>query len=817
MKLLDIDKNPNASSDGLSFEHFLLRGLSNALLQLLGSEDTNLALHGAFKVLEEVTEFDGIYLIGFNKDKDEKLGLKLVYILDDFMKSKPEIVPGRYFEVNPENPIHKKNLELLEKGQSIHADAKDYEDEIFKALAAAKIHSFSFLPVKVDDQLWGGLVFVNRGKREEWKKEEAKFLELFAQALGNFLARKGAEKALKESEQRLDMVIEGSKLGSWVWDITSNHIQFNDYWAQMLGYDPFELKPSLETFISLVHPDDFDRLWQNINAHMAGENELFEVELRMKTKDGKWRWILDRGRFVEWSKTGLPLRAYGTHMDITDRKRKLEALLEREALMGSLFENSSLGIAIRNNTGKVIRVNKRHCEMLGYTEAEVLALPYEDYVHPKAIDQGRKLILAAIEKQEKVVVMEAEYIKKDGSSIWVNLSISLNYDQDGSMANLIVMAEDITEQHLAIKALQKSEALQKATLNALPDLKMRIKVDGEILEYYPSKEEKEFRLSSTSGVGKNLTNVYPEFIAKGILHNARQAIETKEVRNFEYVIPIKNALVYYEARISAINDQEVIAIIRNISERRKMQQSLQEKIRELDINNQELQKYIDSNMELENFAYIASHDLREPVRTMRTFAQLLKKRHAHKLDESAKNYIDFIVDGSSNMNQLIEDLLTYSRVNTEKHVIETINPRLLIKEVLDGLGEFIQESGVHIQVNALPDSLMANPTTLKQLFQNLISNAIKFRNTEIDPVVKIYAQDINFYWQFTVEDNGIGINPEFHDRIFFLFKKLHNKREYQGTGLGLAICKKIVEQHQGKIWVESSPGAGATFSFTIKK
>lgn len=816
MKLLDINKSTSTSSEALSYEHFLLRGLSNALLQLQSSNDTNTALEEAFKVLEKVTEFDGIYLVSIKKTQEEKLGLHLVYILDDVLKSKPNIIPSQYVEVDFGDPSHKKNLELLESGLPVYTKTQDYEEGIVQLLQAANIIGFSVLPVKVDGQLWGGLVFANRKKRRDWNKEETNILELFTQALGNFLARKAAEKALKENEQRLDMVIDGSKLGCWVWDISSNHIQFNDYWAKMLGYDPSELKPILETFVSLIHPEDAEHLWQEINAHMAGKIELFEVELRMKTKAGGWRWILDRGRIVEWSETGLPLRAYGTHMDITDKKLKLEALVEREALLSSLFNNSSLGISIRNGNGDMIRVNKRHCEMLGYTEAELLKLPYESYVHDDAIKKGRALVEAALKKQDNVIVMETRYKRKDGSTIWANLSMSLSYDENGQVATVITMAEDVSEQYLALKALQESEALQKATLKALPDLKLRIKEDGEILEYYPSKEEEEFLLPSISS-GENLRAVYPGYISQGILHNVRQAIQSREVRSFEYVIPIKNNLMYYEARISAVNDQEVIAMIRNISERKIMQQSLQEKIRELDINNQELQKYIDSNMELENFAYIASHDLREPVRTMRTFAQLLKKRHGHKLEESAKNYIDFIVDGSSHMNQLIEDLLAYSRVNTDKHFIEPIHPAELLKDVLDSLGDTIQQSGVQISVSNLPPEILANPTTIKQVFQNLISNAIKFRSSSGESKVVVEAQDVGMDWQFSIEDNGIGINPEFHDQIFQLFKKLHGKKEYQGTGLGLAICKKIVERHQGKMWVDSLPGEGATFYFTIKK
>lgn len=946
MKLFEI-KNTTAHTGKADRGNFLLRGLSNALIHLLSSDDTKTALDRAFKALKQVTAFDAIFLVEFKFEKENKLGLHFYYVLDELVSQNPEALPTRYFEVDLKGSVHEKNIAQLKKGKPIYIDFEEfaaYGQEANKILDASQTKNISGLPVIVDDQLWGVLTFASRVSKKEWDQDECQILELFAQTLGSFLARKKAEKALKESEQMRDMVIEGSKLGSWMWEIPSNHIRFNAYWAQMLGYDPKELKPELETFLNLVHPEDLDYLWANINEHMAGKTELFEVELRMKTKEGGWRWIFDRGRIVERSENGLPLRAYGTHIDITpkkqvelklkesealfrsmyensplgiaytnaegqiiqanekyctllgythkemigknfrtithpedaamqksitlknyeeekhafqlekryihkdghivwanvstaylhddqgrfqfvitiveditEKKKKLDALIEREALLNSFFENSPLGIVIRDPKGKIVRINNRQCEMLGYTERELLELDYRDYVHPDSIKKGEALINPAIERKESVVVMETRYTRKDGTPIWANLFISIIYDEAGAFAYLVILVEDFSVRHQALQALKESEALQKATLNAMPDLKLRIKLSGEVLEYYPSREEEDFLLPTVSCIGKNLTEIYPDFISKGILHNAHLAVKKRAVRNFEYVIPLKDTLAYFEARLSAINDQEVIAMIRNISGRKKMQQSLQEKIKELDFNNKKLQKYIDSNMELENFAYIASHDLREPVRTMRTFAQLLKKRHAHKLEESAKSYIDFIVDGSNNMHQLIEDLLTYSRVNTDKHVIESIEPARLLKEVVEGLGDTIRESKVDIQFTNLPVAIKANPTKIKQVFQNLLSNAIKFRREEVKPVIKVYAQDVGAFWQFSVEDNGIGIDPEFHERIFLLFKKLHGKKEYQGTGLGLAICKKIVEQHQGKIWVESLPDEGATFRFTISK
>ena len=222
-------------------------------------------------------------------------------------------------------------------------------------------------------------------------------------------------------------------------------------------------------------------------------------------------------------------------------------------------------------------------------------------------------------------------------------------------------------------------------------------------------------------------------------------------------------------------------------------------------------------MQLENFAYIASHDLREPLRTMGTFAQLLQKKYGNTLDETANTYLNFVVDGAKNMNNLIEDLLTYSRIETQEDPREKIMLPALLQEIKSGLKKTIEENRAEIEFIDIPPVIEANPTRLKQLIQNLLANAIKFRKQDVPPKICFNCTDLGSYWQFSVEDNGIGIDPEFHDKIFLLFKKLHSRKEFKGTGLGLAICRKVVEQLGGEIWLESEVGKGATFIFTIKK
>jgi PAS domain S-box-containing protein len=222
-----------------------------------------------------------------------------------------------------------------------------------------------------------------------------------------------------------------------------------------------------------------------------------------------------------------------------------------------------------------------------------------------------------------------------------------------------------------------------------------------------------------------------------------------------------------------------------------------------------------SNAELERFAYIASHDLQEPLRMVSSFLQLLQKKYKGQLDQKADQYIHYAVDGAERMKALIMDLLEYSRVGSGKDSFGEVDTAMVMQEVGDIFRDKIIAAHALVEIDPLP-KVWGDRVQLVQLFQNLLSNALKY-HSEKSPSVRIRAREEVGYWLFSVEDNGIGIDAQFFDKIFIIFQRLHNKSDYSGTGIGLAICKKIVERHGGRIWVESRPGDGSTFYFTISK
>jgi len=223
-----------------------------------------------------------------------------------------------------------------------------------------------------------------------------------------------------------------------------------------------------------------------------------------------------------------------------------------------------------------------------------------------------------------------------------------------------------------------------------------------------------------------------------------------------------------------------------------------------------------SNAELQQFAYVASHDLQEPLRMIGSYTQLLERRYGDKLDADAREFMDFIVEGATRMKQLIEDLLAYSRVGTRGKEVRPVQLQVALDRALVNLRAALESSDAHITHDVLPE-VSADDTQLTQLLQNLIGNAIKFRKKDEPLRIHFGVQDSGEEWRFSVSDNGIGIEPQYFERIFMVFQRLHTRDEYPGTGIGLAICKKVVDRHRGRIWVESEHGKGSTFVFTLLK
>jgi PAS domain S-box-containing protein len=357
----------------------------------------------------------------------------------------------------------------------------------------------------------------------------------------------------------------------------------------------------------------------------------------------------------------------------------------------------------------------------------------------------------------------------------------------------------------------ESEARYRGLLEAAPDAIVVVNQAGEIV-LLNLQAENQFGYRRDELVGQQVKNIIPEGFAERLLaddlRSAEDALAQQIGTGIELIGRRKDGSAFpIEIMLSPLESAEgilVTAAIRDISVRKAAELRLLEAVEELNRSNEELGQ----------FAYIASHDLQEPLRMVASYTQLLSRRYKGQLDTDADEFIAFAVDGASRMQRLIEDLLAYSRVGTKgQDLLETSSEEALQQALLNLRGA-IEESGALVTHDPLP-VVLADETQLIQLFQNLVGNAIKYQTPGVPRIHVSAARDGGKKWIFSVRDNGLGIDPQYFDKIFGVFQRLHQRDEFAGTGIGLAICKKIVERHGGSISVESQPGQGSTFRFAL--
>ena len=487
-----------------------------------------------------------------------------------------------------------------------------------------------------------------------------------------------------DARNRYKSVIEGTNVGTWEWNVQTGETLFNERWANIVGYTLEELAPiNIGTWAKLVHPDDLQESNKKLNECFENKTDFYECECRMKHKDGHWVWVFDKGKVFSWTEDGKPLMMYGTHQDITEKKTAEERLLISEQAFRGNFEHAAIGMAILNQEGKWLNVNKRLSEILGYSEEEFAGLTFQRITHPDDLDADLELLKQLIDGRRTHYQMEKRYFHKDGHIVYSILAASVVRD-------------------------------------------------------------------------------------------------------------LQNNILYFIAQIADIS---------NFVESKKA----------LDATNHELSI---KNEELEQYAYIAAHDLKEPLRSISSFLSLLETKYEDKLDEKGKQYIRFAIDGALRMRDLITDILNYSKAGIIENTELNLNPVLL--EVSESFLSNPEYEFAQIEVQPMP-VLFADRTAMQQLFTNLIGNGLKYQAKGNHAVVKVTAEEQTDYWLFKVADNGIGIAPEHYEKVFAVFKRMHSQSEYSGTGIGLASCKKIVKSYKGQIWIEPNKPAGTIICFTIPK
>ena len=479
---------------------------------------------------------------------------------------------------------------------------------------------------------------------------------------------------------------------------------------------------------------------------------------------------------------------------------------EEIQIFANIVESSDDAIITKSLAGVITSWNRGAEQIYGYSAEEVIGKPISILESDDLKGETKKLV-ERIKLGERIRHYETLRLKKDDMLINVSITLSPVFDTSGELIAISTIARDITERKKAEEELKLANIYNRSLIEASLDPLVTIGPDGKITDVNYSTESVT-GYSRNELIGTDFSDYFTE--PKKAREGYQQVFQDEKV--FNYALEIKHKKghvtpVLYNASVYRDEAGEVIGVFaaaRDITERKQAEEKLKEIIEELERSNDELQQ----------FAYITSHDLQEPLRTIASYTQLIERRYRDKLDDDADDFIDFIVEAAVRMKDMIQGLLYYSRVGTRGGELRSTNTEELLEIVLSNLNAAIEENDVTVTHDDLP-VIVADGGQLIQLFQNLISNAIKFKKDDEYPRVHISAHKDKNEYIFSVADNGIGIESQYFNRIFEVFKRLHTRVEYDGTGIGLSISKRIIERHGGRMWVESEFGEGSIFYFTI--
>jgi PAS domain S-box-containing protein len=489
----------------------------------------------------------------------------------------------------------------------------------------------------------------------------------------------------------------------------------------------------------------------------------------------------------------------------TERTRAEVALRSANQVLTALIRCAPLPITVIARNGTVNVWNPAAEEVLGWGKEEMLGKTLTEVMN-KA--NGLARLLGRSLQQGGVIGAETVQERKDGATVDLRVFSAPLTDRDGEIKGVIGMLTDVTELNLILEAFRESkERFQNAFVYA--PIGMAIgSLDGRILRVNPA---------FCRMLGYEETAVL-KLRWKDLAHpDDAELLPMREAEAVRAAEPAALRLRHQNGQ--TVHVQWNTSVVRDASGRPLYCLGQVVDITESKCAEEQIHRYAGdlerSNRDLQHFAYVASHDLQEPLRMVRGFVELLARRYEGKLGADADEYIHYAVDGATRMQNLIRGLLAYSRVGTQGKSFAQVDSGEALRHALLNLQAAIDESHAAVTCDSLPE-LPADDVQLAQLFQNLIGNAVKFRS-DTPPQVHIGVSEKQDDWEFAVTDNGIGFDPEHANRIFQMFQRLHGQNRYAGTGIGLALCKRIVERHGGKIWVDSAPEKGSTFYFTVPK
>jgi PAS domain S-box-containing protein len=707
-----------------------------------------------------------------------------------------------------------------------------------------------------------------RNNLEKQVKERTTELEEAYNAIKRkaFVASQNA-KALKESEEKFRETIKQLSDGIIITDEHGTIIECNNAFNQITGLKKENIMGNFIWDVQfMILPEEkqtseiYGGLKLKINQLLDSKNipQVNQLEDNEIQRDNGEHRFLQTITFPIKTEKGVIIGSF--NRDITERKESEKALNDSEKHLRMVTDNMVDMVSQTDIHGIIQYVSPSGKMLLGYEPEELIGTSIFDYVHSDNLNEVKSTVeISFIEmKPER---MEVQFRHADGHYIWLEIVGNIFFDEKHQVKGAVFGSRDISERKKAENQIKRQysvlnginkifrESLTSETEEEVADVGIRVSEQligsemGFIAEINEDRQLGNIIMSSSAGKLYETSKIHKSIISMKINSYLKRAIKEEEpliISDFDYdenglpeghphvnsflCVPLKQGdkvigliVLANKKRNYNLEDIEIIeslsvAIIealtgfRSKNKLKKYKNRLEETIGDLKRSNEELQR----------FAYVASHDLQEPLRTIASFTQLLERRYKGKFDSDADEFMDYIVEAALRMKEQIKGLLEYSRISTKESEFKHVNSEFILNQAIDNLQFAIKENNAEITYGPLP-VLMCDAGQLQRVFQNLISNAIKFKKEMMPPEIHISAKkdDKNREHIFSVLDNGIGIEKQYMKRIFVIFQRLHTMDEYHGTGIGLSIVKRIIERHGGRIWVESEFGKGSAFYFTI--
>jgi PAS domain S-box-containing protein len=618
---------------------------------------------------------------------------------------------------------------------------------------------------------------------------------------------------LLQAEEKMRTTIASIGDGVTMIDTFGNITDINEAGVRMLGYSSKEELIG-RPFIDNIEGRDQGKVAEEMAQAVSEGRAMSTLEYTLVTVDGR-ELEAESSSAALFDSHGDLTGFVNVSRDVTQRMQMQEELQESAEKLGTVIESIGDMLFITDHELNLVNVNEVAARMLGFGDREQLTgTNLIDAVAEKdrnrfAVDMGKALTSKFIKD-----VQEYTLVTTVGTEFDVEANTEVLLDLAGMSAGLVITARDFTERKLMQEALRLSEEKLRTMFESMRDGIVLTDVGGNIIEVNEAALRMHGYTNKKEIVGRPGIELVAERERERVLEASVKQFKGEnpnELSETHTLVRADGTEFESESSRSVLRDSAgkvvgFIAAERDVTERKRMEEKLQNVLEELKR----------SNTELQEFAYVASHDLQEPLRMVTSYLTLLARRYKGKLEQDADEFIEYAVDGAERMQGLIEALLLYSRVNTRGKPPEPTDCEEVLKQTLNNLQVAIEEKDAEVTHDPLP-GIMADDIQMVQLFQNLIGNGIKFQEEGQRPQVHISAEDQGGKWLFSFSDNGIGIDPESSERIFTIFQRLHARGKYPGTGIGLSVCKRIVERHGGRIWVESEPGKGATFKFTLPK